>query len=71
MSEEFPPPSQWVTLVEVAKYFRVTYHSARNQMKRGSLSLSGERVWLRHWKTPRGLVTTRQAIEDYLRRLNH
>ena len=67
---EVPPENLWLTFARVAKEIGVrpsTVHIARS---RGMVSRNGERVSLLAWKTIRGWVTTREALDDFNRRLN-
>ena len=67
---EVPPENLWMTFAMVAKEVGCSAKRVHNARARGMRSRGGDIVSLRAWRTIRGWVTTREALDDFNRRLN-
>lgn len=67
---DVPPIEKWITIPDAAKELGVIPTRVHQAYKEGRRSRSGERVKLDAWKTIKGFVTTREALDDFHRRLN-
>lgn len=67
---DIPPPNEWLGFAKVAKELGITTKRVYHARVRGVKSITGDNVSLRSWKTLAGWVTTREALNEFLKKLN-
>lgn len=65
-----PPIEEWLTMQQASKVLGVPIKRVYNANSDGRMNRSGQIVKLETWKTVRGIVTTRAAIDAFHRKLN-
>lgn len=65
-----PPESEWLSVKEVARIYKITEYRVRYAHRNGRRNKSGVKVRLEMFHTFSGLMTTRKLVDEFLGRLN-
>lgn len=65
-----PKPIDWVTIPQAAKLMGISRSSAYKLISRGRYAASGDWIKLYAWKTPRGIVTSLDLIDEFLQEMS-